>query len=134
MTDSRANGNRTRWVPVQPALPAVPWLSCFPETNLRTYVTSEGGERGIWFFTLEAARLVAVAAAHVAYGMPYHWAEMRINTSSDTVEYWSRRRRSPSAAYTSIIVRPGDSVKASALEAFLTARFRLYTMLRGRLA
>src|SRR3954463_2979445 len=35
-----------------PALPALPWLSSFPETNVRTYVRGPDGERGVWFFAL----------------------------------------------------------------------------------
>lgn len=46
-----------------PGLPAVPWLSKFPETNLRTYVRDRLGRTGIWFLSLDAARLPAVLAA-----------------------------------------------------------------------
>src|SRR5215211_2195923 len=43
-----------------PGVPALPWLSRFPETNVRTYVRDGGGRTGIWFFSLDAARLPAV--------------------------------------------------------------------------
>src|SRR5688572_21053648 len=40
---------------LRPALaPAVPGLSTFPETNLRTYVVGPDGRDGLWFLTLEA--------------------------------------------------------------------------------
>ena len=39
----------------------VPWLSNFCETNVRTYVRDREGRSGIWFFSLDAARLGAVA-------------------------------------------------------------------------
>jgi uncharacterized protein YqjF (DUF2071 family) len=39
--------------------PALPWLSAFPELNVRTYVTA-GGKPGVWFFSLDAANPVAV--------------------------------------------------------------------------
>src|SRR5918998_2507341 len=39
-----------------------PRLSRFAELNVRTY-TSHGGKPGIWFFSLDAASAVAVAAA-----------------------------------------------------------------------
>ncbi|MEV0134122.1 DUF2071 domain-containing protein [Dactylosporangium sp. NPDC050688] len=45
-----------------PYTPAMPWLSRFAETNLRTYVRGPDGRTGI-FFSLDAARLPAVAAA-----------------------------------------------------------------------
>src|ERR1700760_1325769 len=50
-----------------PGTPSIPWLSAFPETNVRTYVRGPGGERGVWFFTLEAARLAAVVGARLTY-------------------------------------------------------------------
>src|SRR5580700_9555767 len=45
------SGVRPRWAP------AIPYLSAFAETNLRTYVRSGDNEPGVWFFSLEAARL-----------------------------------------------------------------------------
>src|SRR5690349_9919640 len=33
--------------------PALARLSRYPETNVRTYVRTEGGAEGIWLFTLE---------------------------------------------------------------------------------
>src|SRR4051812_8969252 len=62
-----------------PGLPALPWLSEFPEMNVRTYVRGPDGERGIWFFSLEASRLAAVAGARLTYRLPYRWARMRVN-------------------------------------------------------
>src|SRR5579875_1898603 len=50
-----------------PLVPALPWISRFPETSLRTYVRGPDGERGIWFFSLEAARLAAVFGARALY-------------------------------------------------------------------
>jgi uncharacterized protein YqjF (DUF2071 family) len=35
-------------------VPALPWLSFFPELNVRTYVTLEG-KPGVWFFSLDCA-------------------------------------------------------------------------------
>src|ERR671932_566151 len=40
-----------------PCAPAVPGLSHFPETNLRTYVRGPEGGDGLWFLSLEAASL-----------------------------------------------------------------------------
>src|SRR5258705_4235621 len=39
--------------------PTLPWLSMFPELNVRTYVTAEG-RPGVLFFSLDAGNLVAV--------------------------------------------------------------------------
>ena len=39
-----------------PGVAPIPWVCEFAETNVRTYVRSADGERGIWFFSLDAAR------------------------------------------------------------------------------
>src|SRR5688572_30752933 len=41
-----------------PLLPPMPWLSQFPETNVRTYVRGPAGP-GVWFFSLDASRFAA---------------------------------------------------------------------------
>jgi uncharacterized protein len=114
-----------------PGLPAFPWISQFPEMNVRTYVRA-GGERGIWFFSLEADRLAAVAGARLSYGLPYRWAKMSVRCNSGRVEYTSRRHSGPGQAH--IAIRSGSPIRANEQERFLTARFRLYTRLAGRLA
>src|SRR4051812_22358165 len=35
--------------------PAVPGVSAFPETNVRTYVHCRGRDPGVWFLSLDAA-------------------------------------------------------------------------------
>jgi uncharacterized protein YqjF (DUF2071 family) len=109
-----------------PFLPPVPWISRFPETNVRTYVQAANGEPGIWFFTLDAARLAAVAGARISYWLPYRWTKMRVAIKPGRIEYSSSRYR--------ISILPGEPLLAGALENFLTARFRLYTRAFGRLA
>ena len=70
---------RPRWAP------AVPWLSAFHETNVRTYVLCDG-EPGVWFFSLEAARLPGVLIGRTLWGLGYRWARM-------TLEREGARRR-----------------------------------------
>lgn len=53
-----------------PGFPAIPWISRFPEMNVRTYVRGPDGERGIWFFSLEAARIAAVIGARWGMDCP----------------------------------------------------------------
>ena len=115
-----------------PIGPALPWISQFPEMNVRTYVRGPDGERGIWFFSLEADRLAAVAGARLSYGLPYRWAMMRVKYQRDRVEYDSRRHHGE--GYARIAIRPESPILPSERELFLTARFRLYTRLFGRLA
>ncbi len=111
-----------------PFTPAVPWLSRFPETNVRTYVKGPDGGRGVWFFTLEADRLLAVLAARVFYRLPYRWAAMRVQQrNGDVTEYQSRRRKPFGKAYTNLAIARGEQVISGPLDHFLTARYRLYT-------
>jgi uncharacterized protein len=115
-----------------PGCPALPWISSFPEMNVRTYVRGPGGERGIWFFSLEADRLPAVAGARLSYSLPYRWAKMIVRQYPDHMEYLSRRHFGAGRA--SIRVHLGSPIRPNEQELFLTARFRLYTAIAGRLA
>ena len=132
------SGVRPRW------FPAIPYVSRFPETNLRTYVRSAGNEPGIWFFSLEAARLPAVLAARAGWQLPYHWARMRVKRQCNRVRYTSRRLLDRGGAGASIVAEvepagdPGDMVDTSAapgtLEEFLIERYVFYNLdRRGQL-
>ena len=109
----------------------------FPETNVRTYVVGPDGSRAVWFFSLDAARLAAVLGARIAYHLPYFWAKMRVTSQNGTIHYSSRRKRPHSTAVISdIAVKPGNRFAGEELgdrDHFLTARDRLYTLIRGRL-
>jgi uncharacterized protein YqjF (DUF2071 family) len=114
-----------------PGLPALPWISHFPETNLRTYVVDRQGRRGVWFFSLDAARLAAVVGARVAYALPYFWARMHVVSDGRRVRYRSHRLQPPLAMST-IDVHVGKRIaEPSELEVFLTARWRLYARRLG---
>lgn len=116
-----------------PGIPPLPWISRFPEMNVRTYVRGPDGEPGIWFFSLEADRLAAVVGARLSYGLPYRWARMRVRVRTGSVEYGSSRHFGPGDAH--ITIHPGAPICADELARFLTARFRLYTIVvGGRLA
>ncbi len=115
-----------------PGFPAVPWISRFPEMNVRTYVRGPDGERGIWFFTLEADRLAAVLGARFFYGLPYRWARMKARHGPDEIEFASWRHFGQGEA--DIAIRVGPRTPSDERARFLTARFRLYTLLGRRLA
>ncbi len=116
-----------------PNAPAVPWLSSFAETNIRTYVVDHNGVPGVWFFSLDAASLPAVIGARAAYALPYFWARMSVACNGKTVRYSSRRRFSK-LGRCDIEVEIGDAIaQPSELEIFLTARYRLYAQRRKRI-
>jgi uncharacterized protein YqjF (DUF2071 family) len=68
-----------------------PFLSSFPELNVRTYVTV-AGKPGIYFLSLDAGSRLAVEAARRAYRFPYFRADMRIERDGEEVRYLSSRR------------------------------------------
>lgn len=117
-----------------PFFPALPWISHFPETNVRTYVRGPDGERGVWFFTLEAARFPTVMGARSLYRLPYRWARMNVMRIEGRVEYNSVRKWPFGEARTDIAVQPGEPMEARDFDNFLTARYRLYTTFGDRLA
>jgi uncharacterized protein len=117
-------------VRVPAAAPALPWLSTFAEVNVRTYVRGPDGRTGIWFLSLEAARLLPVATARSWYRLPYNWARTRIRRVGRTEVYESRRRwPGPRAASMVAVVEPGTPVgrHETPLERFLTCRFGLWS-------
>lgn len=116
-----------------PLVSAVPGLSDFPETNLRTYVRAPDGSDGLWFLSLDAASLSTVLAARSAVGAPYHWAGMQVQEEADAVTYTGRRRWG--RAHYRVRVRPLGPPAAGVppLVDALVGRWRAYTTRMGRL-
>ena len=114
--------------------PALPWLSAFPELNVRTYVSPRDGKRGVFFFSLDAARLPAVLAARAMLRLPYFHASMEVTRRGDGVHYASRRRRGrASFAATYEPIGPAVTPARGTLEFFLAERYCLYHLdLLGR--
>jgi uncharacterized protein YqjF (DUF2071 family) len=117
--------------------PAVPGLSSFHETNLRTYVHHAGRDPGVWFFSLDAANPVAVALARTFFHLPYYCARMRLSLEAETIAYTSQRygSRAPRAACAIRCTPTGSAAPAQVgtLEHFLAERYLLYAAHRGRL-
>jgi uncharacterized protein len=80
--------------------PPLPWVSHFPELNVRTYVELDG-KPGIYFFSLDAGRLAGVIAARRTYRLPYFHARMRADRAAARIDYESERIDSsgPPAAF-----------------------------------
>lgn len=120
-------------------LPPIPGASSFPELNLRTYVRDpRTGTQGVYFFSLDAQNLLAVAAARTFYHLPYYWAEMRLEqrTGRD-FSFYSRRRFSGqpvifSARYRGLgPTRKLAESRSGSLEYFLTERYCLFSRNRA---
>ena len=102
----------------------------FPETNFRTYVRGPKGS-GIWFFSLDAARLHAVLGARATYGLPYYWSNMQVQADRNEVFYVTERTGLAGAR---IRIRKKERIETpSLLDEFLTARYRLYSVIFSRL-
>jgi uncharacterized protein YqjF (DUF2071 family) len=111
-------------------LPSLPWLSSFPELNVRTYVRV-ANRPGVYFFSLDAGRPLAVEAARRFLNLPYFLAAMNVKRSGDVVAYHSARRQSPAvfrATYGPI--DPAFTASEGSLEYFLTERYCLYQQTR----
>jgi uncharacterized protein len=110
-------------------VPPVPYLSAFPELNVRTYVSAEG-KPGVWFFSLDAGNPIAVEAARNAFHLSYYNARMSCRTTGDAVEYSSVRthRNAAPAAFRGRYRPTGAAYFAQpgTLESWLTERYCLY--------
>jgi hypothetical protein len=109
--------------------PAVPWLSAFPELNVRTYVVAEG-KPGVWFFSLDAGNRIAVAIARKWFHLPYFRARMACRERDGWIQYRSMRshRGAPCGVFRGRYRAVGSIFLAErgSLEHFLTERYCLY--------
>ncbi|MDB4786465.1 MAG: DUF2071 domain-containing protein [Planctomycetaceae bacterium] len=71
--------------------PSVPGVSNFLETNVRTYVHKDGRDPGVWFFSLEASKSLAVRLARKFWNLPYSYAEMSLTKNTHQIQYQSNR-------------------------------------------
>lgn len=109
--------------------PSVPGISNFHELNVRTYVVRDGVP-GVWFYSLDAAKALAVIIARVGWKLPYHKATMSLQKDGDRIFYASQRRwpKPTPATFTAeyTVGSPQGPAKAGTLEHFLVERYVLY--------
>jgi uncharacterized protein len=116
------------------AVPALPRISAFEELNVRTYVTCQN-KPGVYFFSLDAANFLAVAAARAMFNLPYYRATMAFRAEGGWLSYESRRAGDASGAHFKGRYRPIGPVFHPApgtLQHFVTERYCLYTVDRAR--
>lgn len=119
--------------------PAVPGVSSFCETNVRTYVHLRGRDPGVWFFSLEASKSIAVLAARWGWHLPYFRSRMAVQSEGSRRIYTSERLwPAPRPAGCRVEVEFGDLLPATepgslpghaqlgTLEHFLVERYILY--------
>lgn len=127
----------TSWVGLVPfrmegvmrrGLPDLPYVSAFPEMNLRLYVRHRD-RPGVWFVSLDATNPLAVWAARRWFHLPYFRATMSVRRRGDAIAY--RSERASTAARVAFegsyqpLGPPVDAPRGS-LEHFLTERYCLY--------
>lgn len=123
----------TAWIAVVPFrmtgvmrryLPDLPWISAFPELNVRTYVERDG-KPGVWFLSLDATNPLAVWAARTFFHLPYFRADMSLSENATSIDYRSGRGEARfEGSY-----RPSSDVYLASprtLEHWLTERYCLY--------
>jgi len=109
-------------------LPDLPWISAFPELNLRLYVRLD--ERpGVWFLSLDATNPLAVHAARRFFHLPYYHARISCEERGRRIHYASLRKRDPrglafECEYGS--TSPAYRAQPGTLEHWLTERYCLY--------
>ncbi|HRI42682.1 MAG TPA: DUF2071 domain-containing protein [Fimbriimonadaceae bacterium] len=115
---------------------SLPWLSAFPETNVRTYVHRAGKEPGVWFFSLDAARWIACKIGRSQFGLAYWHAHMRVKRHGETVVYDSTRiegggNQSATLETVATIGPAAGCVEGHSLDFFLLERYLLYALRAG---
>ncbi len=104
--------------------PDMPWISAFPELNVRVYVEHRG-RPGVWFLSLDATNPLAIWAARRFFHLPYYQAAMSLAEQQGAVHYRSLRKGAEFAA----TYRPTSNVYHAvpgSLEHWLTERYCLY--------
>jgi uncharacterized protein YqjF (DUF2071 family) len=112
--------------------PSVPYLADFLETNVRAYAIDGRGRRSVVFLTLDADRLLPVAAARVGYNLPYIWSAMSLEQRGSDLTYRARRRLT--GVTSRVTVRIGDPIVPEPIDDFLTARWGLHSRWYGTTA
>ena len=120
---------------------AVPWLSSFHETNLRTYVTHPEYGPGVWFFSLEASRHIACLIARTKFKLPYFHADLRSECNQEKRTYRGRRRNIQALPKLPIVTSklenysvtasktgPWHQAQPETFEYWLVERYRLYSL------
>ena len=112
---------------------STPFVSTFPEYNIRTYVRKDGIP-GVFFLTLEAQSLVTCSYAPRAYGLPYRYAKGSVKKRGKNVNWHSSRNNGNLKLIGSTEIT-GDLQQAlpGTLEEFLFERYSLYTSKNGKI-
>jgi uncharacterized protein len=117
-------------------LPPIPGTQAFHELNVRTYVCHRSIP-SVWFLSLDAASKLAVWGARKFYHLPYFNARMSLEQTGNAIRYASSRNDQRGApADLEATWTTGQALApttSGSLESFLTERYCLDTVHRGKL-
>ena len=117
------------------SLPPLPGLDSFLELNVRTYVLHRGVP-GVWFFSLDASKVIPAIAARVLFSLPYFKAQMEFHDEGPEFRFSSTRTGSPAAGFKASW-RSGLELRAPDVESlafFLVERYCLFAARRRELS
>lgn len=108
----------------------IPWKD-FDEVNLRTYVKTSDGKRGVWFHSLDSTDMFAVLGARILYGLAYRPAKITRSLSKQAISYQSYTNRLFKKVPARIDAQLDKSVGTSKiarepLDRFLLERYRFW--------
>jgi uncharacterized protein YqjF (DUF2071 family) len=97
--------------------------------NLRTYVRTADGDRGVYFLSLDVADRLASETARTVFRLPYYHASIRRRRQGDRTEVVARRRTGVEARLTVTFELNGEPTTAApdTLASFLVERERYFT-------
>lgn len=116
--------------------PSIPGLSNFLELNVRTYVYNEKGIPGVWFYSLDANRQIAVQMASQFFFLPYRYAEMESAADADDQITYKCTPQGTVAKVEIVYSGKGPTFLAEpgSLEFFLVERYVLFANREGSIA
>lgn len=106
--------------------PWLPYLSEFEEINLRTYVLKDG-IRGIYMFSIEANKFIAILMTRLFIGLPYMKSKISrrdcVVNSTNTNKNYSLQ----------VSYKPGPAINKMPIDYWLTERHSLYEVINNTL-
>lgn len=109
-------------------LPPLPFLYPFSEVNVRTYVKKDGIP-GVYFFSMDAANLLAVTGAKIS-GLPYFHAKAKLRKKAKNF-YFRSVRKSEEKEIFKTAYKPAGRIfftEEETIDHWLLERYALWTL------
>ncbi|SEC49334.1 DUF2071 domain-containing protein [Paenibacillus sp. GP183] len=134
--------NEFAWISVVPfwmcgirfrGTPSVPYLSNFPELNVRTYV-KVGNKPGVYFFSLDAESAFGVFFGRRIYKLPYFFSHIHIAREADNKQVYESIRKEKRVTFKGSYKPISEVYRAEqgTLDYWLVERYCLYSEDRNR--